>query len=455
MKELRIKPFLTYSIPERKEATSWRSWGGVQTKQDLGNEVNRINKELKKISLEAEFPHRFLPLTTVADIKEIKEEEIVKSSDVLLIYAAGGGLNLLERLISYNKSAIFFLRHRSGPVYHWYEIIHPIFLRNRTDEIFRTNVDVDDIVVDDYDDVLWRLRALYGLKNTTGERIIAVGGPGGWGLGASVAPYIARSKWNLDIVDYPYSELGKRIEKEKNDKGVCNEAKKNAERYLKQKNVTLKTDKNFVIGAFILYKIFKDLLDEFNSNAITINACMGTIINMSRTTACLPLSLLNDEGYLAFCESDFVVIPSGILLHHISGKPVFLNDPTTPHHGIVTLAHCTAPTKMNGKDYEPTKIVTHMESDYGAAPKVKFKKGTGVTVIDPDFLGGKWLGFKGKVVDVPSLPICRSQMDISIEGDWQKLLRDMAGFHWMLSYGDYLKEIGYALKKNNVGLVTI
>jgi len=51
--------------------------------------------------------------------------------------------------------------------------------------------------------------------------------------------------------------------------------------------------------------------------------------------------------------------------------------------------------------------------------------------------------------------MCRSHMDISIEGDWQKLLRDMAGFHWMLSYGDYLKEIGYALKKNNVGLVTI
>jgi hypothetical protein len=32
---------------------------------------------------------------------------------------------------------------------------------------------------------------------------------------------------------------------------------------------------------------------------------MGTIMPMSQTTACMPLSLLNDEGYLAFCESDF------------------------------------------------------------------------------------------------------------------------------------------------------
>lgn len=27
------------------------------------------------------------------------------------------------------------------------------------------------------------------------------------------------------------------------------------------------------------------------------------------------------------CESDFVVIPSGILLNSIAGVPVFLNDP--------------------------------------------------------------------------------------------------------------------------------
>jgi hypothetical protein len=455
LKELSIKPFLTYSLPERKEAISWRSWGGVQTKQDLNGEVNRINKELNRLSSRMNFPHRILPLTSVGDVKDIDDGEINNSSDVILVYAAGGRVNLLEKLTSYNKPVVFFIRHRSGPVYLWYEVIHPVFLRGRTDEVLAKNVGVDDIVVDDYDEILWKMRSLYGLKNTIGERIIAVGGPGGWGLGASIAPYLARKKWSLDIVNYPYSELGKRIKKEKSNKNAMDKARTEAEKYLKQKGITLKTNKDFVVNAFVLYKIFKDLLNEYDSEAITINECMGTIINLSKTTACLPLSLLNDEGYLAFCESDFVVIPSGILLHHISDRPVFLNDPTTPHHGIVTLAHCTAPRKMNGKDYEPTKIVTHMESDYGAAPKVEFKKGVQVTVIDPDFSGEKWIGFKGKITDIPFLPICRSQMDIEIEGDWQKLLREMRGFHWMLSYGDYLKEVGYALKKNNIDLETI
>ena len=57
---------------------------------------------------------------------------------------------------------------------------------------------------------------------------------------------------------------------------------------------------------------------------------MGTIMPMSETTACLPLSLLNDDGYLAFCESDFVVIPSGILLHYISGTAGVPERPDLP-----------------------------------------------------------------------------------------------------------------------------
>ena len=48
---------------------------------------------------------------------------------------------------------------------------------------------------------------------------------------------------------------------------------------------------------------------------------MGTIMPLAETSACLPLSTLNDDGYLAFCESDFVVIPAGILMASISGHP--------------------------------------------------------------------------------------------------------------------------------------
>jgi len=160
--------------------------------------------------------------------------------------------------------------------------------------------------------------------------------------------------------------------------------------------------------------------------------------------------LINDSGAMAFCESDFVVIPSGVLLHHISGLPVFLNDPTYPHHGVVTLAHCTAPRKMDGEHYEKATIMTHYESDYGAAPKVDMRIGQEITVLNPDFASKRWLGFLGRIADHPLLDICRSQIDVEILGDCDRLAETQRGFHWMVAYGNHLKETGYALHKMGI-----
>jgi L-fucose isomerase-like protein len=211
--------------------------------------------------------------------------------------------------------------------------------------------------------------------------------------------------------------------------------------------VKLETEKTYVENAFLLDQVFRGLMAKANANAITVNNCMGAIMPISRTTACLTLSLLNDAGYLAFCESDFVVIPSGILLSSISGRPHFLNDPTYPHDGVITLAHCTAPRKLDGKNLEPVRLVTHFESDYGAAPKVEMKKGQKVTNVIPDFAAKRYVGFLGEIVDAPFLPICRSQIDVAYKVPDEKIALNMPGFHWETMYGDYLKEMGYALKK--------
>jgi hypothetical protein len=38
-------------------------------------------------------------------------------------------------------------------------------------------------------------------------------------------------------------------------------------------------------------------------------------------------------------------------------------------------------------------------------------------------------------------------MDVAIDGDWRRLTREMEGFHTVVTYGDYLREAGYALRK--------
>jgi L-fucose isomerase-like protein len=235
-----------------------------------------------------------------------------------------------------------------------------------------------------------------------------------------------------------------------NDADQVRRARGRAAEYLKDPGVKLEIDKLAVENAFLLEHVFRLLMAQAGCHAITIAGCMAPVMPIAQTSACLALSTLNDAGYLAFCESDFVVIPAGLLLSHIAGRPHFLNDPTYPHGNVITLAHCTAPRKMDGKSLDPVRIVTHFESDYGAAPKVEFRPGQKVTSIIPDFAQARWIGLLGEIVGVPFLPICRAQMDISYKVSDRKLIENMPGFHWETIYGDYLREVGYALKKTPI-----
>ena len=447
---LKVKPILVYSTPSRRHQTSWRSWGGIQTEQDARKEVTRIQNELRNIRGKADFPVEFLPASKIRSKSEVASVSDLDKADVIIIYAAGGGMDTFDELAKTGKDVILFCRHKSGPVYLWYEIISPRYLRQHTDTLALKKIDDGDVVIDSQDEIMWRLRALCGLRNTQGTRIIAIGGPGAWAQPNDIRIQMfkdIKKKWKFDIQTFSYKELGKLIKEARADNDAVQRAHNRASRYLRSSGTTLETKRNFVDNAFLLEQVFRGIMKKADCSALTINGCMGTIMPLAETSACLTLSLLNDAGYQIYCESDFVVIPSGVLMAGISGKPVFLNDPTYPHDGLITLAHCTAPRRMDGKKREPARIMTHFESDYGAAPKVEMPKGQVVTNIAPDFLIKRWVGLVGKVVDSPFMDVCRSQIDISFSCDSQKLAERMPGFHWMTCYGDYMRELGYALKK--------
>ena len=95
-------------------------------------------------------------------------------------------------------------------------------------------------------------------------------------------------------------------------------AKRGRTRTSRSAGTTLETKREFVDNCFLLDQVFRGLMAEADCRAITIHGCMATIMPKAQTSACLTLSTLNDDGYLAFCESDFVVIPSGMLLANIT-----------------------------------------------------------------------------------------------------------------------------------------
>jgi len=458
---LRVQPVLIHARFGRREKTSWRSWSRITDNQAAAAEMERIRGELKALAAKADFPIELLPPAQVLSPEQgakVQEGDF----DVVLLYAAtdGGGLYKASIAKAPDRDTIVFLRHKSGPTYYFYECFGRRMAAERTPEAAANNsaarhggVTLDDAVVDDYDEVLWRLRALAGLKNFIGRRIVALGGAQGKWDGK--APQVAREKYRLDIVEVTYEELAGRLKTALADKDLTAQAEKWTDRYLAVPNTRLETKREYVRNAFILYAIFKDWMRQHHAAAFTINQCMSTVIPMSDTTACMALSWLNDEGYLAFCESDFVIIPCGVLLHYVSGKPVFLHNSTFPHKATVTCAHCTSPRRMDGHRYEPARIMTHYESDFGAAPKVEMPVGQVVSFIDPEYSTGRWVGIKGVVRDNPFFDICRSQQDVEILGDWKRLLAEARDSHWMMAYGDWLREIDYAAWKIGVRWVNV
>jgi L-fucose isomerase-like protein len=477
-KPLRMQPVLVYKIAQRREGASWRTWSGLITEAHADEERARIRGELEALGAKADFPLEVLPLQSVRNGEEAKRVAAADHDGIILYHATDtgnpyGGITTLMDLLDPARLNVEFARHRSGPAYRGYIFTHPQLLRLRTDEFQNPgNMNVQDVVVDDYDEMLWRLRALAGVKEIRGKRIVCIGRAAGWGARGGEAPALAADRWGMEFAEVPYEDLGARIAAARADRDLVERCAHEARAYLEAPGVTLLPFQDelttaellagkgrketlgpmrgFVERAFLLTEIFKDLMAEHETDAVTVAGCMNAILPVAETTACLTLTLLNDAGCLAFCESDFVAIPSGVLLHGISGRPVFFCNPTFPHKHMVTVGHCSAPRKMDGENLEPVFIRTHFESDYGAAPRVEMRRGQELTVLVPNFANSRWIGFRGRILETPTLDVCTSQLDVGIDGDCARLAEEMGGFHWMLCYGDYLRETGYALRKAGI-----
>jgi len=448
-KPIIVQPILAYDTPKPQDRTSWRGYGGIHSDDAAQAEAQRIDAELKAMTQNAGFPVESRPVLLAKNAAAIDKAAAESDADVLMPYAAGGAVEWFWKLANCGKPNIMFLRHKSGPYYLYHEIAHWRVLRHHEDAMAEPNLDVADIVVDDYNEVLWRLRALYGLKNAKGTKVLAIGSLAAYSTPAQEnGPRVAQDLWGYTIEVVPREEFAQRIEKARADAAFMKDAEAETDRLLANSKVSLKTDRKFVVNSFLAWRVCRALLEEKQAFNFGFDHCMGhDVIAMLDTPPCLVEALANDAGYTAYCHTDLSHTMPGVLLRWIAAKPTFVCNTHFPHDGIYTVAHCAAPMKMDGHNYEPVAIMTHYESDYGAASKVDYAKGQTVTLVQPDLHCTRWHGFRGAIVDTPSLPMCRSQMDIAIDGDVNRITERIEGFHAQVVYGDYLREVGYALKK--------
>jgi len=165
-----------------------------------------------------------------------KADEVVGTDcDILLVYPAGGWQ--VYRVVASKTPKIMFLRHKSDHHYLWYEIAHWRLLRRNGDTFEESNMDVDDIVVDDYEEVLWRLRALYGLKNAKGTKMLAIRGLAAYSEPSQrLGPVHAKEVWDYDFEIVSEAEFAKLLVKARADKDVMNDVERQTNESMSQLN---------------------------------------------------------------------------------------------------------------------------------------------------------------------------------------------------------------------------
>ena len=110
----------------------------------------------------------------------------------------------------------------------------------------------------------------------------------------------------------------------------------------------------------------KKIIDDYHLFGLTLR-CFDLI--EKKITGCLSLSYLNDIGVPAACEGDIPAMITMMLAHSITGQPSFMANPVHYNGKVMTLAHCTIPTKMTTH----VKLRTHFESGTGASIQADLK----------------------------------------------------------------------------------
>ena len=113
--------------------------------------------------------------------------------------------------------------------------------------------------------------------------------------------------------------------------------------------------------AAIMYLALASICKEEHLDAVTVK-CFD-LLSSCKTTACLALALLNDNGKIAGCEGDIPSICTMLAIYKALGRPSFMANPASIDSDNLSIdfAHCTIPTVM----VEGCTLPSHFESGIG------------------------------------------------------------------------------------------
>lgn len=263
-------------------------------------------------------------------------------------------------------------------------------------------------------------------------RIGVLGAPSDW-LVASMPPFdVVRRRWGPEVIPIDLDEVLARFGRAPGV-AVPAAALVGAARAVREPDVGAVED------ALSVVPLLRRVAADERLTAVTVR-CFD-LVTAQRTSGCLALADLNDEGIVAGCEGDLPSTIAMLWARAMFGSTTWMANPSRVDRaaGTVRLAHCTIARSL----LDGFTLRSHFESGLGVGIQgdVAFREATLVRIGGRD-LERLWLA-EGVVVDEPhDESLCRTQLTLRIGTDRvDELLRHPLGNHLVVLPGHHAERL--------------
>jgi len=284
------------------------------------------------------------------------------------------------------------------------------------------------------------------MKKLRSSVILTVGAGSDWWGNIPDGPI--KEQFGLKVIQLDFKQLAQAYEK-----ADRNEAKKCADRWIKQAEKVVEPSRQEIEKSGAMYLAMFDLMQQHKARAITINCLGGFYGGHMKAYPCLGFFQLNNDGYVGACEADMRSTITMLLMTYLTGRPGYISDPVIDiAKNQIIYAHCVAPSKVYGPDgpSNPYHIRSHSEDRKGAAVRSMLPLGQMTTTIqfDPRKRDGRGqvILHQGKSVEnIDEDKACRTKLAVEVKGDIDKLHNywDEWGWHRVTYYGDLKRQVGH------------
>ena len=277
------------------------------------------------------------------------------------------------------------------------------------------------------------------LAKLHGKRVGVIGKPSGWLIASNVDYAAMRERWGIEMVDVPLDEVVEGYEAVTDD-----EVQDITDQFINKAVGIKEPSRDEVVKAMRLYRSVKGIVERYRLDAFTLN-CFD-LIPTTRTTGCVALALLNQEGIPAGCEGDEQTLLTMLAVQAATGEMTFMANPSkildNAAHEMV-FAHCTIAPAMTDRYI----VRDHYESLSGVAVEGVFDP-MDMTVVK---CGGNnmehYFISKARLLECTTNPnMCRTQLHLRLDESLDYFLERSIGNHHVIIRGDHKQRLETVLR---------